>query len=71
MATTKTKTTMKGTIKDIAAALQKKAGKEVDYNAARGYVQVQEALGLAKFVGNAERPAGTKGKPSKVYEVEI
>ena len=62
---------MKGTLKQIAAALSKQSGKEVDYNSTRGFVMVGLALGTAKEVGNAPRIEGAKGKPSKIYEVEM
>lgn len=39
------------------------------YAAVSGIVDVAVASGQGKEIGNEPRPAGTKGKPSKVYQL--
>ncbi len=55
------------TKKSLQAGLSKKIGKEVDYATVSGLVALACLTGQATEIGNEPRPAGTKGKPSKVY----
>lgn len=47
--------------------LSKKIGVDVVY--ANGFIQTLVALDKAKVIGTVKRPAGTRGKPAKIYEI--
>lgn len=51
------------TIKQLSQEL----GIDVVY--VNGFIQTLVKLGKAEVVGNVERPAGTRGKPSKIYRI--
>lgn len=54
---------MKTTVKELSDKL----GVDVVY--INGFLKTLEKLGKATVVGKVERPAGTKGKPSNIYEI--
>lgn len=56
-------TQMKTTVKELAEKLDM----EVAY--INGFLQTLVKLGKAEVVGKVERPAGTRGKPSNIFEI--
>lgn len=54
---------MKTTVKELAEKLDM----EVAY--INGFLQTLVKLGKAEVVGKVERPAGTRGKPSNIFEI--
>ena len=54
----------------LAKRLTKRLGVDVEYPTVSAIIDLMVADGKAKVVGNEARPPKTKGKPSKVYEVE-
>lgn len=54
---------MKTTVKELSDKL----GVDVVY--INGFLKTLEKLGKATVVGKVERPAGTKGKPASIYEI--
>lgn len=56
-------TSMKTTVKELS----EKLGVDVVY--VNGFLQTLVKLGKASVVGKVERPAGTRGKPSNIYEI--
>lgn len=54
---------MKTTVKELSDKL----GVDVVY--VNGFIQTLVKLGKASVVGKVERPAGTRGKPSNIYEI--
>lgn len=54
---------MKTTVKELSDKL----GVDVVY--VNGFLQTLIKLGKAKIVGKVERPAGSRGKPSNIYEI--
>ena len=59
---------MKGTIKEIVAALNEK-GADVSQVNVNGFVHVMQALKKAKVVGEGEKPK--RGRAAKIYEIEL
>ncbi len=57
-------TNMKTTVKELSDKL----GVDVVY--VNGFIQTLIKLGKASVVGKVERPAGTRGKPSNIYEIQ-
>lgn len=57
------KQNMKTTVKELS----EKLGVDVVY--VNGFLQTLVKLGKASVVGKVERPAGTRGKPSNIYEI--
>jgi hypothetical protein len=57
-------TSMKTTVKELSDKL----GVDVVY--INGFLKTLEKLGKASVVGKVERPAGTKGKPASIYEIQ-
>jgi predicted transcriptional regulator len=57
-------TNMKTTVKELSDKL----GVDVVY--VNGFIQTLVKLGKASIVGKVERPAGTRGKPSNIYEIQ-
>lgn len=55
---------MKTTVKELSDKL----GVDVVY--VNGFLQTLIKLGKATIVGKVERPAGTRGKPSNIYEIQ-
>lgn len=57
-------TNMKTTVKELSDKL----GVDVVY--VNGFLQTLIKLGKASVVGKVEKPAGTRGKPSNIYEIQ-
>lgn len=57
-------TNMKTTVKELSDKLS------VDVVYVNGFLQTLIKMGKARIVGKVEKPAGTRGKPSNIYEVD-
>lgn len=57
-------TNMQTTIKQLSEKLG------VDTVYVNGFLQTLINMGKASVVGKVERPAGTRGKPSNIYEIQ-
>ena len=57
-------TNMKTTVKELS----EKLGVDVVY--VNGFLQTLIKLGKASIVGKVEKPAGSRGKPSNIYEIQ-
>lgn len=55
---------MKLTVKEFAIR------QNIDYNMANQLTNFLVVKGLARHVSNVEKPKGTRGKPSKIYEYQ-
>lgn len=54
---------MKTTVKELSEKLG------VDTVYVNGFLQTLIKMGKASVVGKVEKPAGTRGKPSNIYEI--
>ena len=54
---------MRTTIKELSNKIN------VDTVYVNGFLQTLIKMGKASVVGKVERPAGTRGKPSNIYEI--
>ena len=59
----KQKNNMKTTVKELSEKLG------VDTVYVNGFLQTLIKMGKASVVGKVEKPAGTRGKPSNIYEI--
>lgn len=59
-----TNNNMQTTIKQLSEKLG------VDTVYANGFIQTLIKIGKASVVGKVEKPAGTRGKPSNIYEIQ-
>lgn len=58
------KNNMKVTVKELS----EKLGVDIVY--VNGFLQTLIKVGKASVVGKVEKPAGTRGKPSNIYEIQ-
>jgi hypothetical protein len=61
--TNKTNNNMKTTVKELSDKL----GVDVVY--VNGFLQTLVKIGKAEIVGKVEKPAGSRGKPSNIYQI--
>ena len=54
---------MKTTVKELSEKLS------VDVVYVNGFIQTLIKIGKAEVIGKTERPAGSRGKPSNIYQI--